>query len=71
MSPLLIAAAREAALAATDAHGTGCEPAAAIAYAFINTLWQDTDMSGWAFLPDEMPEEFEAEYEAALAGVPA
>ena len=62
----LKAAAREAAEAATDAHGAGYEPAAWFAYEFIREVWLETDEPAAAYLPEEMPTEFEAAYEAAL-----
>ena len=63
---ILMAAAKEAAEAATDAHGAGYEPAAEIAYDFIREIWLEVDEPAAAFLPEEMPTEFEAAYEAAL-----
>jgi hypothetical protein len=64
---ILKAAAEEAAEAATDAHGAGYEPAACFAYDFILQLWDGADEPAAAYLPTEMPPEFEAAYEAALA----
>jgi len=62
---ILLAAAKEAA-AATDAHGAGYEPAAEMAYDFIREIWLEVDEPAAAYLPEEMPTEFEAAYEAAL-----
>ncbi len=63
---ILKAAAEEAAAAATDAHGAGYEPAAWFAYDFITQVWDGAEEPGLAYLPEDMPAEFEAAYEAAL-----
>lgn len=63
---ILKTAAEEAAQAATDAHGAGYEPAAWLAYEFIRGVWDATDEPAAAYLPETMPAEFEALYEAAL-----
>jgi hypothetical protein len=59
-------AALEAAASATDAHGAGHEPEAWLAYEFIADVWAETDEASLAYLPTDMPAEFEAAYEAAL-----
>ena len=67
---ILKAAAEEAAEAATDAHGEGNEPEAWFAYDFITQLWDGAEEPGLVYLPEEMPAEFEALYEAALGRAP-
>ena len=63
---ILKTAAKEAAALATDSHGAGLEPGAALAYEAIVDMWGDVDEPAGAYLPTEMPAEFEAAYEAAL-----
>jgi len=63
---VLKAAAEKAAEAATDAFGRGYEPPARSAYQFIVQWWYEEDEPAAAYLPTEMPPEFEAGYEAAL-----
>ena len=63
---ILKAAAEEAAEAATNAFGRGDEPPACSAYDFILTIWDGADEPSLAYLPAEMPPEFEAAYKAAL-----
>jgi hypothetical protein len=65
---ILKAAAEEAAEAATNAFGRGEEPSACMAYDFILQVWDGADEPALAYLPAEMPPEFEAAYEAALEG---
>lgn len=66
INEMLMAAAKEAAAAATDAYGAGYEPTADIAYDFIRESWLEVDEPAASYLPEEMPTEFEAAYEAAL-----
>ena len=65
---IILTAAREAAGAATDAHGAGNEPPAIVAYDFIRTLWEDLDEPADAYLTEQMPVEFATEYDRLVGG---
>jgi hypothetical protein len=65
---IVVTAAREAAGAATDAHGEGNAPPAIVAYDFIRTLWNDLDEPAAAYLTEQMPVEFATEYDRLVGG---